>query len=315
MRSIDLGGRAIAITGASSGIGAATAIACARAGMNVVLGARRGDRLRELAERINQERDGAEERGRAVAVECDVTRVEDCRALVGRCVEEFGSIYAVFANAGYGIESAAHTLSDEQLRAIFETNFFGTMNTIRPYLDVVLGAGSGAARAGGADHGAPGESAKTQAGRTKDVRGHVLICSSCLSRMSLPHYSAYSATKAAQAHVGRSMRLELEPFGVKVSTVHPITTATEFFDAVRTETGGKREVSHIPRRFAHTAERVAGEIVRCLRRPRAEVWPSVEVRLGMALAAAFPGLEDVLLLRRMARRKEMAAERQREGHR
>ncbi len=279
MAVIDLAGKPIAITGASSGIGAATALACARAGMPVALAARRVDRLEALAAQINGEG------GRAIAVRCDVARVEDCERLTARTVEAFGSIYAVYANAGYGVEAAALDLPDAQWRAIFETNFWGTLNTIRP-------AASRMVRAG---------------------RGHVLICSSCLSRITLPFYSAYSATKAAQAHAGRAMRLELEPGGVFVSTVHPITTETEFSDVVRTESGRPRTIRHLSKRFAQTPEQVADATVRCLRRPRAEVWTSTFTRLGMAVSQALPGIEDYFALRAMARKKLAARAARGEG--
>src|SRR5262249_55651912 len=129
MGRIDLTGKPIAITGASSGIGLATALACARAGMPVALAARREDRLSAAVEKIRATG------GKAIAVRTDVDKPEDCRALVERTVSEFGSIYAIFANAGYGAFMPIATTPDEDLRAIFETNFWGTLNTIRPALE------------------------------------------------------------------------------------------------------------------------------------------------------------------------------------
>lgn len=266
---IDLRDKPIAITGASSGIGAATAVECARAGMPVALGARRIERCQELAAQINAEG------GRAIAVELDVTDADACERFVAKTIEAFGSIYSVYANAGYGIESPVDALPDADLRRIFETNFFGTLNTIRPALRNML----------------------------QSRAGHVLICSSCLAKMTLPYSSAYSATKAAQAHIGRAMRLELEGSGVEVSTVCPIGTLTEFSAAVRTEHGKPRVVTHIPERFKHTAERVARATVACLRRPRAEVWTSPLTRLGMAICTAIPGVEHFYLRRMVAQRR------------
>src|SRR4051812_272404 len=124
MARVDLTGKPIAITGASSGIGLATAIACAAAGMPGALGARREDRLTEAVEKIQAKG------GKAIAVRMDVDKPEDCRALVERTVAEFGSIYAVFANAGYGAHMPVATTPDADIRAMFETNFWGTLNTI-----------------------------------------------------------------------------------------------------------------------------------------------------------------------------------------
>jgi short-subunit dehydrogenase len=267
---IELANRPMAITGASSGIGAATAVACAQAGMPVVVAARRVDRLESLVARIR----GAG--GRAVAVACDVTNPEQCEAVVERTVREFGSIYGVFANAGYGEEVSMLEMPDDALRAMFETNFFGTMNVVRPAAARMAAAGA----------------------------GHVIICSSCLALMSIPYYGAYCATKAAQHKIGRSMRMELESKGVHVSTVHPVGTRTEFFDTAATRSQGRSALtSHSSERFMQTPEFVAGRIVRCLRRPRAEVWTGftgLGVRLGMALCAAVPGVES-FVLRRMVR--------------
>src|SRR5207237_1833907 len=99
---MDLTGKPIAITGASSGIGRATAIACARAGMPVAVGARRADRLESLSAEI------AAAGGRAIAVQMDVDKPEDCQRLIDRTIGAFGSIYAVFANAGFGLHKPIH---------------------------------------------------------------------------------------------------------------------------------------------------------------------------------------------------------------
>lgn len=264
----DLTGLPIAITGASSGIGAATALACARAGMPVALAARRIDRCEELADQIRRQG------GRAIAVEADVVDPAACQRLVDRTIEAFGSIYSVYANAGYGIESAVDATSDAELRRIFEVNFFGTMNAIRPALPHMKAA----------------------------RRGHVLICSSCLAKIAVPYYAAYSATKAAQAHIGRAMNIELEPLGIHTSIVCPVSTRTEFFDNVRTEQGGKRLVVHVHPRLQQTPEHVADATVGCLRKPCPEVWTSLGTRLAMALCNAFPGIEHFKLRPMVAQR-------------
>jgi short-subunit dehydrogenase len=267
MAPIELRGRPIAITGASSGIGRATALACAGAGMPVAVAARREDRLAEVVEEI------ARAGGRAVAVGADVTDPRSCERLVARTVEAFGSIYAVYANAGYGMEKAVHLMSDVEIRAMFETNFFGTLNTIRPALPHML-----AARA-----------------------GHILICSSCIGKIGVPYYGAYCASKGAQSLIGRAMRHELEGAGIHVSTVHPVRTTSEFSEvARRIGGGGERLADQTPAWLVQSAGRVADATVACLRRPRPEVWTSFSTRLSFALASAFPRLADGPL-RRFAR--------------
>lgn len=259
----DLRDKPIAITGASSGIGRATAIACARAGMPVAAAARREDRLRDVVTEIRGFG------GRAIAVSCDVADAGACVALVERTVAEFGSIYSIFANAGYGIEKPVTDTSDEEWRAIFETNFFGTLNTVRPALPAMLKAGT----------------------------GHVLICTSCVSKLALPRFGAYTATKAAQDHMGRALRLELASTGVRVSTVHPIGTTTEFQEVSALKSGRGSPASHTPRMFIQPPGRVAEAIMSCLRRPRPEVWTSHATRLLFALGVASPRLADALLAR------------------
>lgn len=273
MPSIDITGRPIIITGASSGIGAATAKACARAGMPVALGARRVDKLADVVRDIQQAG------GRAIAVATDVTKPGDCESLVRACEQEFGSVYAVYANAGYGEESPLHEMSDDRVREMFETNFFGSLNIIRPALARMLAKNSNAGS-----------------------RGHVLWCSSCLARMSLPHYSIYCATKAAQAHCASAMRLELRAKGVHVSSVHPIGTKTEFSQQVTARAGGERKSIMTPDQFKQSAEFVGDCTVKCLRRPKGEVWPGVKslgVRLSMGLATMFPIISDMALQRLM----------------
>lgn len=229
-----LTGRPIAITGAGTGIGRATAIACARAGMPVALAGRRIEPLEEVRESIESAG------GRAIAAPTDVADAEQCRDLIRRTVDAFGPIYSVFANAGYGLRGPVDALEDSAIRAIFETNFWGTLNTIRPALEVMLPEG----------------------------QGHVLICSSCLSKIGTPYTAPYSATKAAQDHFGRAMRHELSGRGIRVSTVHPIGTRTEFFDASARRSGGSRGAKKPPAMFTQSPERVASAVVRCLRRPR-----------------------------------------------
>jgi short-subunit dehydrogenase len=273
MGRIDLTGKPIAITGASSGIGLATAYACARAGMPVALAARREERLTDAVEKIRSAG------GRAIAVRTDVDKPEDCRALVERTISEFGSIYAVFANAGYGAFMPISTTPDQDIRAIFETNLWGTLNTIRPALEHMQKAAPGA------------------------NRGHILICSSCLSKLALPNSAPYSATKAAQDHFGRSLRVELSPQGIHVSTVHPIGTTTELFDTARERSRVRVPVDHGPKFMMQRPERVANAVVASLRRPRGEVWTSFMTRWAFAASVAMPELRDWVSRRKFARRK------------
>jgi len=255
---IDLRGRTIAITGASSGIGRATAIACARAGMNVALMARREHRLRALAGELPQ--------ARTLVHPGSVDDPDACNAFIERTEAEIGPVYAVFANAGYGVETDTAAMPTAELRRMFEVNFFGSLAVVNAALPGML-----------------------------DRReGHAVMCSSCLSKIALPRYAAYCATKAAQDHFGRAMRAELAPRGVAVSTVHPIGTRTEFFDTAADLSGGEPGPMGRARSAAlQPPERVAKAIAGRLRTGRGgEVWTAPFTRALLGASVALPGVTD-----------------------
>lgn len=265
--------RVAVVTGASSGIGMATARLMAREGMKLVLTARREERLRAIAQEIEAAGGGAE------IVAGDVADPAMAARLLDAAERRFGGFDVVFANAGYGTERGLLELDADAVRRMFEVNFFSSVDLLRLAAQRLIGA---------------------------KHRGHLLLCSSALAKFTLPYFGVYAATKAAQAMVARSLRFELEPYGIEVSTVHPITTVTEFFDqaqmqAVRGHSSGTRVPQHAPRLFVQTPERVARAIIRCLKRPTSEVWTSHTVRLSSGLMTAFPWLLDAIL-RREARR-------------
>jgi len=262
---IDLHDRTIVITGASAGIGAATAVEAANAGMHVVLNARRRDRLEQLAERIQST-------GRRVEiVDGDVADPTIDARLID-AADRLGGLHAVFANAGYGFERPVLETEEDALREIFEVNFFSSVRLIRAAAQQLVAS---------------------------KRPGHLLMCSSCVAKFTLPRFSAYSATKAAQNHVCRAMRHELRPHGIAVSSVHPVTTTTEFFEVSAQRSGREKPLSvtpaHAPKFFVQPPERVARAVVRALRRPRSEVWTSHIVRLVTGVMNAWPGFLDMVM--------------------
>lgn len=280
----------IIITGASAGIGAATARACAAAGLQVVLNGRRAERLEAVAAECRAA--GAQ----AVCVAGDVSEPGMSARLLTAAEERFGRPYAVFANAGYGFYRITHELSDAEVRQIFEVNFFAAFDLLRAAARRLL-----ADAGGGSGDRAPAAKFVPPAG----VRGHLLMCSSALAKFSLPYFAAYCATKAAQSQFCRSMRPELRPYGIEVACVHPITTETEFHMAEtvhRNQPGTVQPKLNAPRWMVQPAERVGQAVVRCLKRPRSEVWTSAAARIAAGLMTMFPGLLD-LAAARIARRR------------
>jgi len=273
--SRELTSQVIIITGASSGIGAATAIECAKAGMNCVITARREDKLRQIADRVK------ELGRRCETVVGDVVDEGMSDRLLDTAESAFGRFDAVFANAGYGMSCKAHNMTDEQWRRMFDVNFFAANDLI------------------------------TAAARRlidQDRPGHLLMCSSCLSKFALANHSSYAATKAAQNAVCSAMRMELAEKNIYVSSVHPITTTTEFFDASAKMSGITKPngdaPNHTPGFLVQTPRTVARAIVKCLRRPRPEVWTSFIVRFSAALFTLSPRFGD-WALRRQSKRDEV----------
>jgi short-subunit dehydrogenase len=269
--SRDLNQKVIVITGASSGIGAATAIECARAGMNVVINARRADRLDAVAEKVRAVG------GKVETVVGDVTDQSISDRMLDAAEQRFDRLDAVFANAGYGFCRPAHEVTNDQLRHIFEVDFFASVDLVNAAAKRMIARSSG---------------------------GHLLMCSSCLAKFTLSGYSAYSAAKAAQNHICRAMNVELKPHRIHVSSVHPITTTTEFFSVAERHSGRQVDASvapgHASRFFVQTSEHVARAVVKCLRRPRPEVWTSFTTRAVAAVMTLWPGSMD-LVMRKVAR--------------
>jgi NADP-dependent 3-hydroxy acid dehydrogenase YdfG len=182
------------ITGASTGIGAATARHAARAGYRLVLAARSEDKLTALAREL-----GGEER--AIAVRCDVTEWADQEALVARALDAYGRIDIAFANAGFGAGRGFQAESPEQWKAMVLTNVYGVALTIRATQDALTRA-----------------------------RGHLVLTSSVAGRRALQG-SLYSATKHAVTAMGEAARLDFNDTGVRVTLIEPGIVETPFFDS------------------------------------------------------------------------------------
>jgi NADP-dependent 3-hydroxy acid dehydrogenase YdfG len=185
--------RVLLITGASSGIGAASARAAAADGWRVVLAARSHDRLRALADELG----GAE---RALAVSCDVTDWDDQQRMVDQALSAFGQLDAAFANAGFGAPRGFLASTPEHWREMVLTNVYGAALTLRATIPAL-----------------------------KDSRGHVLLTSSVAGRRVLPG-SLYSCTKHAVTAMGEAARQDLHGTGVRVTLIEPGIVDTPFFD-------------------------------------------------------------------------------------
>ena len=184
--------RTMVITGASSGIGAATARMAASQGWSLVLAARSRDRLDSLVSEIGDDQ--------AIAVSCDVNEWDDQQALAASAIERFGSIDAVFANAGFGGPGGFTGSTPETWRDMVLTNVYGAALTVRATLD-----------------------------HLKDSKGHLLLTGSVAGRKAIPG-SLYSCTKWAVTAMGEAVRGEIAGSGVRVTLIEPGIVATPFWD-------------------------------------------------------------------------------------
>ncbi len=193
--------RVMFVTGASSGIGAATARRAVKDGARVVLAARRERELAALVDELG----GAD---RALAVRCDVTEWDQVTAAVDAALERFGRIDVVFANAGFGAKRGFTEESVEHWRSMILTNVLGVALTIRATLPHLLERGD----------------------------GHYVLTSSIAGRRSLPG-SLYSATKFAVTGIGQSLRGELREIhgnsAIRVTLIEPGGVETPFFEQPR----------------------------------------------------------------------------------
>ena len=181
------------ITGASTGIGAATARHAAQAGYRLVLAARSLDKLEALADEL-----GGEER--ALAVPCDVTEWDDQEALVATTLERFGRLDVAFANAGFGAARGFLEDAPEHWRAMVLTNVLGAAYTVRATLPAL-----------------------------KETTGHILLTGSVAGRRAISG-SLYSSTKWAISGMGESLRQDVNGTGIRVTLVEPGQVNTPFFD-------------------------------------------------------------------------------------
>lgn len=254
--SISLKGKTILITGASSGIGEATARACISAGMRCFINARRKDKLEHLADELGDH---------CTSIVGDVTEP----GFNQRLINESGDLYAVFANAGHGLNQQMIDCDINQFKELFELNVFSAI-----------------------------ELAKLAAIQMVQQNcGHILLCASCLSKFATPKHGVYSASKSALEAMAKSMRMELKKHAVYVSTVHPIGTRTEFFDVSAVRSGKEKSTfsSQSPSWLMQPSEKVAHAIVRSLRKPKPEVWTSLPMRIVSTMFTAFPRFASTIV--------------------
>ena len=225
--------KVVIITGASAGIGQATAAALAQAGAHVVLTARRSDRLHKLVDEL-----GAYP-GRRLALAGDIRDKKFADKLIRATADTFGRVDVLINNAGIGHRNALVTMPSADIQMIWDTNVIAMFHL-----------------------------AQTAALQMQQQNsGQIINISSIVSQRTLPKNGVYCARKTAVNFLSRSLRMELRPYHIKVTLVYPGLTATEFGTARLGEKGpNKFGLTGVP------AAKVAQKIVGAIENGRSEVY-------------------------------------------
>ena len=208
-----LGGRNVLITGASSGIGKATALFLAERGYTVIATSR-------VASRLDVLHSEAGHRGASViGVELDINSEDSVAFTVPELIERHGAIDALVNNAGFGMWGPVQLLSDEELKSQFETNFFAAVRMMQAVLPAMI----------------------------EQRRGAIVNISSVLGRIGTPFNGAYVSSKFALEGISESLKTEVQPFGVHVAMVEPGLFRTNFPDnEIRGKAAGDESSAYSP---------------------------------------------------------------------
>ncbi|HVT43200.1 MAG TPA: SDR family NAD(P)-dependent oxidoreductase [Thermoanaerobaculia bacterium] len=250
-------GRRAVVTGASSGIGRATALALARQGAHLVIAARRVERLEEVAS-------SCREIGAVChSVPADVENADECAALIARATALLGGVDILVCSAGFALYDSVAEANRDEMRAMMNVNYFGALHVIQAVLPQMLERRLGA----------------------------IVSISSVCGIMGFARMGGYCATKFALNGLTESLRNELLPMGITVSMVCPNTTATEFFE--KAERGKQPEASRLI--LAMPPERVAAAVIRAIETGRYRIIVPFSALLYMRFKEIFPRTAHLMM--------------------
>ena len=234
---MEIKGKVVIVTGASSGIGEATARQFGMAGAKVVLAARRVERLQELAKEIEALGNEAQ----TLVVQADLSKLEDIQTVVEQTLRKFNRIDVLVNNAGFGRLDWLEKLDPvKDIEAQLQVNVHGVIQTTRQVLPVMI----------------------------KQRSGSIINMCSMAGLVGTPTYTIYAASKHAVHGFSEALRREVKPWGIAVSMIYPGGVTTEFGQ----HAGIKRKTkATTPKFMLLSAEDVGKAVVQLVRRPRA-VW-------------------------------------------
>jgi hypothetical protein len=257
--------RVILITGASSGIGEATARRFGKAGYQVVLAARRRDRLESLAEEIDTSG------GQAFVVCSDIAKLDEIQSLVGAAMDKYGKIDVLFNNAGFGRLAWLNELDPvNDIQNQIQVNLMGLIQTTREVLPHMIAC----------------------------RHGHIINMGSMAGFIATPTYTIYAASKFAVRGFSEALRREVGVYNINVSVIYPGGVSTEF----GSHTGARRKTgSTTPNWLRLTPERVAENVWKVVQRPHRTVVLPWVYYLSVVFNTMFPGLVDRIIEARFTR--------------
>ena len=255
--------RVVILTGATQGIGRATAFALAGAGCKLALAARNIDTLQSLVDELNAAGH------QSIAIPTDMGDTLQAAALAQKTVDIFGKIDVVINNAGIGVRDDVVNLQETEARHGMDVNYFGPVALIQAAIPHLKANPDG---------------------------GLIINVSSIVGRRAMPGISGYCASKGALEKMADSMRVELKPANIRVSTVYPGVTQTAFnSNSLGGSQRGRGRVSGV------SPEKVAQAILKTIRNERRDVFITLFDRAFVTGAMLFPGLMDWMLGRYLGR--------------
>ena len=245
---MDFKNKVVLITGASSGIGKQTAIEFAKLGSNIILVARKKDKLEQVENQLKQFH------VTTLVCTCDISKKDQVQSMSKIVLEKFNSIDILVNNAGFAIYGSVSELSINEIESQMETNYFGTIYCIKFFLPSML----------------------------KKKSGHIVNVASVAASFGLPGIASYCASKFAMLGFSEGLKHELSGTGVGLTVVSPIMVKTEFFDHPSFEKMPKYSPTSL------SPKTVAKAIVKAANSSRLEIITPSVVRIAVWLKHTFP---------------------------
>ena len=247
--------KVVLITGASSGIGRASAIQFAKKGASVILVARNKEKL------VQADRDLKKFNVSTLVCECDISNKTQVKKMSKTVLEKYESVDILVNNAGFAIYGSVSNLTTEEIESQMETNYFGMVYCIKNFLPLMI----------------------------KRKSGHIVNVGSVAGSFGLPGIASYCASKFAMLGFSEGLKHELKGTGVGITVVSPIMVRTNFFD----HSSFKKMPKYSPTSLS--AETVANAILKASNSPRLEIIVPSVVRIAVWMKNTFPYLINPIL--------------------